>query len=402
MWIDNDMEVCMFKCIYCGIEKEDKFKSLEHIFPQSAGGGNLLTEKPFRTRNVCKTCNSTLGLYVDGLFLRSWLYSNLKTLDLDKFIDLYQGTILPLSYMGIIDNLSNDEFLCDYWLGVSGESIFHIHSNYDDKFITQIGGNVINRKKNPGTVYYIPSNINSPWGLTCLKSLKDQFNRQRIIGLNTKIVNGTIKIFDEPIESEKNKWNELKQYLNDNYNENEYVKATVRSKIGFEHRFLAKLAIGIGYNLLGPSYLQTNSYMDLRKMLWSQDLTQREELKIHGSDFSNNIELEEPLKSICRNDCATIMISIDGDIYSLIVSFGGKLNFSIMFLDPQKETSPKFTHSKTCNIYYVFKQIGKAFGPFSDVELISHITNTNPIAELRYIDNLKSNPCPLPIRVIMT
>ena len=61
----------MIKCIYCTKEKEEHEFSLEHIFP-TALGGKVLPDAVFKTRSVCRECNSRFGLYIDGAFLKSF------------------------------------------------------------------------------------------------------------------------------------------------------------------------------------------------------------------------------------------------------------------------------------------------------------------------------------------
>src|SRR5262245_58765229 len=54
-------------CIYCGRLKPRSEFSLEHIWPDKAGG-NLLPAAIFHTEKVCERCNNISGLYIDGPF----------------------------------------------------------------------------------------------------------------------------------------------------------------------------------------------------------------------------------------------------------------------------------------------------------------------------------------------
>ncbi|MCM3584264.1 HNH endonuclease [Mesobacillus maritimus] len=58
----------MFICYYCGIEKEDPENSLEHIIPESCGGG-------ITTTLVCNECNSKANREIDNFFKDEWFIS---------------------------------------------------------------------------------------------------------------------------------------------------------------------------------------------------------------------------------------------------------------------------------------------------------------------------------------
>lgn len=58
-------------CFLC--EKNDVEMSLEHSIPQFLGGKK--SDDKFKKLNLCKPCNSQLGVHVDGRFARSFLVS---------------------------------------------------------------------------------------------------------------------------------------------------------------------------------------------------------------------------------------------------------------------------------------------------------------------------------------
>ncbi len=389
----------MFRCIYCSKNHLDSERATEHIVPQSLGG-RFLNIWPFITEDVCKRCNSTIGLFVDGLFYHSWMPYNFTTLSYDKFIDLDKGTIVPLGYIGVVNELADEVERCDYWIGLAGETIFHLHSNYDDKFANQIGGNPIRENTNPGVVYYIPSCINPDWYKCCFMSLVDQFNVQRRISLNCIIEGSNETIFHNPTEEEKNRWLHFKRYVDDVNARDESIKATFSTEIGFEHRLLAKLAIGIGYCLLGEKYLTTKSYLDLLSMLWSKNLDERNDLDIHGSDYSMNIQLTDTLRLMFREDCISIVLARDHNTYSLLISFWRQINLSIMILDPEKDNEHFKSNLENFWIYYLCKPRKSAYGPFTLCDIINHINRRSLIEDLDTLDQCRSNPYPLPKRIL--
>ena len=70
----------MKKCFFC--EQEYDKLSLEHSIPQFLGGAN--SDEKFKKINLCRNCNSTLGLQVDARFARSFLIA----LNLDKVFNI--------------------------------------------------------------------------------------------------------------------------------------------------------------------------------------------------------------------------------------------------------------------------------------------------------------------------
>jgi len=388
----------MFTCIYCNKKKDDKEATLEHIFPKSLGGA-LLNNDIYKTHDVCEVCNRNMGLWVDGVFIKSWLVNNLKAMSYNKFIDLDKGTPVPLSYMGQIDELSVDGFTCDYWLGIAGESVFHIHECADDKFNTYVGGNVILKKTKPGTVYYIANEINEAWYRTCLISVVTHFKEQRRIFVNGRIDNDEKEeFFNIPNEIETKTANKLLEYKKKIDESDDKIRCTVRMLEGFEHRILAKLAIGLGYNIIGKEYLKSKNYKQMLKMLWSKTMKDRKDLQIHGSDFSHVIGKNAPFDLLFGEDRVSILIFHDGDELALVLDFWRKLTFSIKIIDSTLDDNLLSSPISNSTLTYLFEPIGKSIGPITLTDAILHYTKKQIIPELDVIDKSTPNPNPLPPR----
>ena len=109
-----------------------------------------------KTRDVCKTCNSNLGLFVDAAFEKSWLVNNhLIELAYD-FFDPNVPVGLPLRCMGntniCFPGMSEDE-ICESWLGALGEQVFWIRPK-DDQLYWYSGGNPRTVKKARTRAYF--------------------------------------------------------------------------------------------------------------------------------------------------------------------------------------------------------------------------------------------------------
>lgn len=141
------------RCIYCNEYKPDDEFSLEHIFPDSMGG-NVCPDL-FKTRDVCRRCNSIMGLFVDGPVIKSWLAKNAETIAYRDFIDLNDlQSWMPFSYMGVDYSLKfGENEVCEIWLGPFGEHLYHVHEVDDPRYDSYAGGNPINRRSDPGRAY---------------------------------------------------------------------------------------------------------------------------------------------------------------------------------------------------------------------------------------------------------
>src|SRR5712664_1970731 len=113
-------------CAYCLKDKSQKDFSLEHIFPDALGGN--LCRSDLEIDRVCARCNNLSGLFIDGNFLRSWLCQNYSFESALKYIDWENGSAVPLMFLGLLDQLSTAQEICEYWTGPCGEHIYYFHS----------------------------------------------------------------------------------------------------------------------------------------------------------------------------------------------------------------------------------------------------------------------------------
>lgn len=240
-------------CIYCNKEKPKDEFSLEHIFPDALGGA--LCSDVFKTRRVCRQCNSISGLFVDGALIKNFFIQNDLAESALNYIDLEKPASLPLRYMGPVDNLTiGDDLSCDSWFGPHGGLIYHRRKKADTKYDTIAGGNPIDNKKFRGEIYIFAQNEDMYWNKVLLLSAYIYFKHARRISGNfpessvTFDNNGERPYFDEPTENEKAFLEEIKNIQGKKH------EGKFAVQIGFEQRFLCKLRW-----LLGPIYLGSNS-----------------------------------------------------------------------------------------------------------------------------------------------
>ncbi len=256
------------KCIYCNQYKSKKEFSLEHIFP-SALGGKYLDDDLFKTHNVCKECNNRFGLYVDGIFLKSFFIKNEVFNHYLDFVNENEDMTIPFVFMGTlkVPKINHPEYkYCDYWVWVGGSRVYHFHNNYNEFFQSYVSGHPIKfkNKKEAGEVYLVGAmeNIDEKLFKIMLFSFKEHFKHQKRFSVNIELnlidertkKNNEIKFFDEPDEIQKY----IKNKILETANQEHEMLITIQQ--GSEWKFLSKIAIGLGYNLFGEEYLESDDY----------------------------------------------------------------------------------------------------------------------------------------------
>ena len=122
----------MKRCLYCTEEKEESEFSDEHILPQAIGG-NLSPTNPFKSDEICKQCNNLCGLVVDAPFIKSWFTQSGIAEEARRYVSFDENSVFPLQYMGPLPDLNEGSGICEFWIGPTGDSIYHFHDPYPEK-----------------------------------------------------------------------------------------------------------------------------------------------------------------------------------------------------------------------------------------------------------------------------
>jgi len=270
------------KCIYCNQYKDESDFSLEHIFP-SALGGKYLDDDLFKTHNVCKKCNNWFGLYVDGMFLKSFFIKNEVFNHYLDFVNEIEDITVPFVFIGTLKkpSISHPKYrYCDYWVWAGGSRVYHFHSNYNQFFNSYVGGHPIKfkSKKEAGEVYLVGAmeNIDEKLFKIMLFSFKEHFKHQKRFSVNIELnlidertkKNNEIKFFDEPDEIQKY----IKNKILETANQEHEMLITIQQ--GSEWKFLSKIAIGLGYNLFGDNYLESDDYKIFHNIINAMDINE--------------------------------------------------------------------------------------------------------------------------------
>jgi len=351
------------KCLYCTEEKDISEFSLEHIFPDSLGGTRF--SELFKTRNVCARCNSISGLFIDGPFIKNFFSQNDKAQAALRFIDLKKPSPLPMQYMGGLKNIEvSNTKVCEFWFGPHGGLVYHVRNKADKKWDCMIGGNPIGKKKDNGSVYIYAQNANEYWVAVLLLSCLDTFDGARLISGNIDlppVPEGEKPYFDTPNEEEQKMLEQIRRLQGVVHNGNFPVQ------VGFEQRFVAKLALGLGVNLFGEKFLASSYSTSLRNAMWEKDLEKRQGF---GVQFYKYFTDDNSLADLFAIDGAhTILFYPQEEKLFLMAFIYGRKMLMIPLAIEKSIWEPNI---KEGYIYVAAPQVDKFIGPISVSEYVAY------------------------------
>lgn len=328
-----------------------------------------------------------MGTFVDAPFVRSWFVKN-GVISMLDFVDLNSQTSwVPLVYMGQsnVINLPEDE-ACEIWLGPSGEHVYHFHAKDDARFDGYAGGNPISRKKNPGRVYiFITHQETKRIALLLRSTIKGFKNAKRFagnFGFNGQgLAEEEMGIHPLPVELE----GEL-QTLKARLEKGADWKINLPIELGFEQRFLAKLARSLGFNLFGERYLSTPRGQELKAALWEQDYEKRNELIKSSSIFE---EALKPVGSmIGLKGAYTVALMPVGNVLVLVLTMpSGRVLATCVSDEVELWATSSFGHHQYGSIYFIAPQANFFHGPVEVSNYLQHKLHGPTIPELAELES---------------
>lgn len=385
------------RCIYCNNLKDQSAFSLEHIFPTSLGG-KVITDNLFKTRYVCKDCNNKLGLYVDGIFLKNFFIKNSSSTDYLGYVDLHDDQYtLPFMYMGINEIIKHPNFeYCDYWMWHGGSRIYHFHNNYSEKFNAFAGGNPIghHEKKRAGEAYLVSSTNNPIWIKKLLISFKEYFKNAKRYSINIIIQNKNDFLLI-PSEFENQMIDKISKVAND------IQKNQIVIQLGFELKFLSKIALALGHNLFGDQYYSSMYANMLRGVIWENDYKKLPEYEHQMSNFFG--DENNPLKNLSeiiawKGGHTIILFPIENKLLLLLYLSGDKRPIVLTITDELNQyENVQLSEFQNGFVWILIPQRKIFKGAYGLPEYLAYRTGDKSfIEELREIEILFTNVKDLP------
>jgi hypothetical protein len=163
------------------------------------------------------------------------------------------------------------------------------------------------------------------------------------------------------------------------------VRAVI--EVGFEERFLAKLALGLGFNILGERFLSTCYSHNLRKMLWNRERKDGVEIKGTGY-FGARDKDAEGIMSF--NGAYVLAMHAFGEAFGLSVYMPSGQGMHVTISDqPELWQDTSFDSYREGLVFVVIAQLGRFVGPISLTTYIRHKQGTFRHKELADIEALK-------------
>lgn len=254
-------------CIYCCKKKEGKEFTLEHVIPQFLGGAHA--PDFLKTRQVCKSCNNNLGLFVDASFEKNWMVSNWLHGASSAFYDRANPIGISLICMGSIDLCPPclpEDHICEVWLGPQGEQIFWLRP-HEERFSSYVGGNPRTMKSTETRAYFLFSENTQHDPLKTWLSFEQALHGRKVKKILCADVEGADPAsigFERPDELDLLRAEFFLESTKDGRKQE--MKITVVPD--FDFRFMCKLAIGVAFCLFGPKILASDFGKELGRGLW--------------------------------------------------------------------------------------------------------------------------------------
>lgn len=312
-------------CIYCKSDKNKDEFTLEHVIPQFLGGSKA--PDYLKTRDVCKTCNSNLGLFVDASFEKDFLVFNELNEAAYSFFDPNNPTPLPLRNMGITDlnppEMREDE-ICECWLGPLGEQVYWIRPS-DERMYWYSGGNPRTVKKVKTRAYFIWAERSLKNPLITWLSFGEAFKGRNVRKISCTQLSGVHLAeigFSEPDALD---FKRIEYFINQCSN-GQKRHNNLSMYLFYDVRFMAKLAIGLGHILFGEQFDKAEYSQELYKALWYKEGDQKP--RIVGQ---NNLgQSNDFLKKECGiKHGVTITILTTAEYVALNLNISRKMNWGI-------------------------------------------------------------------------
>lgn len=369
-----------FVCLYCGCEKPEIEESLEHAIPQFMGGD--VAPQQYMLRNVCKKCNNDLGMFVDASYAKSWFVTNGLSIAARRLYTGLADPPLPLVCMGLskIDGLIlSKEQVAEHWVGPSGETIVWLRA--DDKRIHgYTGGNPSDKRNKSSTAYLCMTSQDLTRWRMGVASFRRMFRHRKVRKvLCTDLVgpNGCVLLPGFDVRTADDEIN-AKTIMA--VTKSGSITGQLAIQMNFDHRFIAKMVLGVGYSLFGEPYIGTEIAKEARAVCWPK----------HGvsGQMRGSPTFEMPRDSyfskISGYPNAVVLAIVDtGDFYALSVTVDQAIPFTVA-LAYSALISPFFNREEGYALV-LFLSIGKAI-EMTLMELFAHSSGVRVHPELALID----------------
>lgn len=387
------------RCSYCGRWKPTAEFNLEHIWPDALGGDAL--PQPWLTNKVCARCNELSGRFVDGEFIKSWFISHERSNAAREYLDVArpQQNWLPLSYMGVLPHpeLRDDE-VAEVWLGPCGDHIVHVRPKQEPIWDVYAGGKPTRKRSDWGSAFMSLCSEELFWIWTAVNSFHRHFRRADRFVLNMNMPQGFTPPFGElnDADPEHARLKRIARSMETTRRDGQMVGLKAAMRLDLSGRFLTKVALGIGREVLGEAFLDTTYAAHLRAALWERDLEKRGAIPVRGTGFFGEVE-DMPGMSFLRWPGAWVLwLNVVGGKLALIAVTPSGKSMVIQISDEHDLVDQWARATPEGLIFISAAAIAEAAGPLEGAEFIAHQLGNYVNPELDRLAKLRRGEQGLP------
>ncbi|MGZ7870396.1 HNH endonuclease (plasmid) [Methylobacterium radiotolerans] len=390
----------MKTCIYCGLDKSEDEFSDEHIWPDALGGDFLSLF--WRTDDVCGKCNSASGVFVDGAFIKSFFVAGERSFDALDYLDPEKPTgVLPLSYLGVIQNIAcQDGEVADFWVCAPGANIIHFRkASEEDTWNAYAGGDPRRQSKRSkaGRVVFALTSAEPYWLCTALMSVKHHFAKADKFVTNLGLP-PTVQHFKEldPADPQQAADRRFFDEFEGKAGRGERVHGQAVIALGADGRFLAKLALAVGYKLFGARFLATPYGLDLRKAFREANHEKRRQIPIRGSGYLRSVNLGGVEDRLRWPGGWVLLLLRQADTLSLTVQPPSGRSMVIQVTDDPDLLDTLGPEYRDGVAWLTVPQAATAVGPIPYPEYLAHQLGQHAHAEFGALEKLRGQRDRLP------
>ncbi len=387
-------------CIYCGKRTAQEDFSDEHIWPSALGGDPL--PDFWRTRHVCRGCNSISGVFVEGEFIKG-LAGTIERYTGNEFVgvDAPLKAVFPLAYLGrLADVTIEDGHEAEYWSGPCGAIVIHLRpADREPIWSTYTGGDP-RRQRHNGRVYLVLTSESRFWIIATLRSVKAHFKSQRPIYIvNAAVPHELAPSFQQPDPTDGQQSKDLAtvREVIDAGKSGKQLKLRMSVSLDTGTRFLAKVALAVGYKVFGSPFLDTNHAKHLRQAFREADPQRRRNFRVRGVGYLSSDALTNSLPPLIGWPGAWVLalISVRSSIYLVLVTPSGRV-LGILVSDDHDLVPVADCRFDDGTVWVVVPALGEAIGPIELPNYLEHQNGTQSNDQLATLEKKSASKSDLP------
>ncbi|MEP5757910.1 MAG: HNH endonuclease [Litoreibacter sp.] len=387
------------KCIYCDEQKQSSEFSLEHIWPDGLGGDYL--SKFWRTRDVCRKCNSISGVFVDGAFIKQHLVAAERMLDGLEYLSSESSTgTIQLGFCGTVQNIeAPDGEVVDFWVCAPGANVLHFRAKSEITFDTYVGGDPrrSSKRSKAGRVVVSFTTEEPFWIEVALRSVKRHFSKAPLFVETPGWPDEHEGFLALSPENPEHAFDlDAVRKLYHHIDAGGQIHAQIAHLLHADARFMSKLALAVGYKIFGESFMVSDDARLHRKSFREADPLKREKLKIKGSGLlteDNSPELSELLK--WPGAWQLLLQQVNGALALVVTTPSGRK--MVVQITDDRELLEQLDHDyREGKHWLAVPQVQKGVGPTPYPKYLAHILGSQSLVELEELAALRTDPSTLP------